>query len=114
MRTLLHGTSTVAAIVLNDNFLCDRLGAVYKPVENAKVSVSLPSWLKPTHVFEVSSTGISDVNWSMDKSKVNLKFDKVDLSRFVIITSDPTLRAQFEQRYKTVFADNVAAISTTP
>lgn len=114
VRTLLHGTSTVAAIVLNHNFLNDRLGAVYKPVEKASVSVTVPSWLKPNQVFEVSSAGITDVKWSIDKSTVSLKFDKVDLSRFIIITADPTLRSRLEERYRTTFAGNVAAISAAP
>lgn len=116
VRTLMHGTSTVAAIVLNHNFLNDRLGSVYKPVENAGVSVTLPSWLKPTDVFEISSNGVLSLSkgdgWSIDGNRVNLKLDKVDLSRFVIITADPKLTASLESRYKTMFAENVAAIAS--
>jgi hypothetical protein len=110
VRTLLHGTDTLATIVLNDNFLNDRLGSVYKPVENASVTVITPSWLKAKDVFEVSYQGIKDVKWTQTNGKLALDLGKVDLSRFVIATSDPTLRSRFEQRYKTMFADNVTAM----
>lgn len=111
VRTLLSGTDTVAVVVTNDNMLCDRVGTVYKAVENAKVAVTLPEWLKPSDCFEVSGSGVSDTTWQASGRKVSLNLGKVELARLVIVTSDPDLRARLKQVYQEKFSANVTKLT---
>jgi hypothetical protein len=114
-RTLLCGADTVALIVTNDNLLCDRVGTVYKPVENAKATVRLPEWLTAADCFEVSSTGVSDIGWQPSGASVSLNLGKVDLARLLIITSDPQLKPRLKALYDGKFAANcVKLIANKP
>ena len=111
LRALASGLDTVAIIAVNDNVLCDRLGTIYKPVEKAKVSVALPAWLEPKDVFEVTYRGIVDVPWKLEGSRLDLDMGRVDLSRFVLVTSDSSLRGKLKSLYETKFAKNVEALA---
>lgn len=110
VRTLISGVDTVAVIAVNDNVLCDRLGTVVRPVEKAKVSVQTPSWLKAADAFEITFEGIKDVSWTAGDRKVNLDLGTVNVSRFIILTSDTGLRAKLQKLYDAKFAANVRAL----
>jgi len=110
VRSLLSGLDTVALIMVNDDVACDRVGTVVKPVEEAQVSVQVPSWISPSDVFEVTYEGIKDVSWKRDGSKVSIGLATVDVSRFILITSDLGLRTQLQTRYESKFAANVAKL----
>lgn len=45
-------------ICVNDDYASDRLRTVVQPVEGAELSITLPSWLEPKAVFQVTSEGI--------------------------------------------------------
>jgi len=109
-RTLLSGTDTVALIVVNDDVACDRVGTVYKPVEQAQVTVEIPGWITPMDAFEVTYEGIKDLPWKRDGSKVAVSLDKVNISRFVLITSDASLRNRLQMEYDGKYALNVKKI----
>ena len=109
VRTLVSGSDTMAVIVVNDDVACDRVGTVYKPVEKASVKVKLPSWLKPADAFEVTYSGTKDVTWT-GQSEITLDLGTVQISRFVIVTSDPKLRSQLQAIYDDKFAANVAKL----
>jgi hypothetical protein len=109
VRTLLSASDTIAVIVVNDDVACDRVGTVYKPVEKANVKVKLPSWLKPTDAFEITFSGTKDVSWA-GKSEIALDLGTVQISRFVLITSDPKLRSQLQGLYESKFAANVGKL----
>ncbi len=109
-RTLLSGLDTVALIVVSENVICDRVGTVVQPVENAKATVELPSWMSPSQAFEVTSDGIKDVNWKMDGTKAAIDLGTVNVSRFIIFTSDATMRARLQKLYDEKFAANVRAL----
>lgn len=107
LRTLVSGADTVELIVVNDNFLCDRVGTVVKPVEKASVSIDLPSWIAPADVFEVATDGLKEIPWKREGSKVSLDLGTVNVGRFVLITSNAALRAEMQKTYDTKFASNV-------
>ena len=110
VRSLLAGNDTLAVVTVNDNVACDRLGTVVRPCQNAQVSVTLPSWLDPKDAFEVTPDGVKDVSWKIDGGSVNLSLGTVQVSSFVIVTANPGLRAQLQNRYQKMFAANVAKI----
>jgi hypothetical protein len=111
VRCLARGQDTVAVIVVNDNVLCDRVGTVVKACENAKASVQVPSWLSPKDAFEITYDGIKDVTWKPDGGRIAFDLGKLDLSRFIIVTANPGLRAQLDTLYRTKFAENVKALT---
>jgi hypothetical protein len=90
--------------------LCDRVGTIYKPLENVKVTLDVPSWLAPSSVFEISQDGVQDVAWQRDGSKVSMKLGTVNVSRFIVITSNEGLRADLQKLYEGKFAANVKAL----
>lgn len=110
VRSLLCGGDTVAVIAVNENVACDRMGTMVKPVENASVSVKLPSWIDPESVIEVSADGISDVKYTMQGNSIKLDLGTVQINRFVLITSDADLKTRLQQRYAEKFAANVKAL----
>jgi hypothetical protein len=107
VRGLLCGTDTVALSIVNENVACDRLGTIFKPAENARVSVELPSWIEPKSVFEVTCDGLSDIKFDRKAGALTLNLGTVKLSRFVVVTSDPGLRTRLQKRYDEMFAENV-------
>jgi hypothetical protein len=110
VRSLLSGRDTVAIIAVNDDVLCDRVGTVVKPIENANLSVGLPSWVEPKDAFEVTCDGMKDVTWKRDGAKAAVELGTVNVSRFVIITADASLRARLQKRYDDQFAANVMTL----
>ncbi len=106
-RTLLAGTDTIVLLVVNDNYACDRLGTIIQPIENAEVSIDLPAWLSQESVFEVSHKGIRDVDHDQADGRLNLHLGTLDVTRMVVVTSDPGLRPKLQSRYDAQFAENV-------
>lgn len=115
-RSLVCGGDTVALTIVNDNIASDRLGTMVKPVENARVSVDLPSWVEPNSVFEVTCDGITDIGSQIKGRTLTLELGTVNVSRFVIITADRMLRDRLQKRYDEMFAANVRKLkeSATP
>jgi hypothetical protein len=110
VKTLLSGNDTLEVVTVNENVACDRLGTVVRPCQNAQASVTLPTWLAPKDAFEVTPDGVKDVSWKRDGGNVDLSLGTVQISSFVIVTADPGLRAQLQDRYQKMFAANVAKI----
>ncbi len=86
------------------------MGTVVKPLENAEITVDLPSWISPNDVFEITYEGTRDISWKHDGAKISLDLGTVNVSRFVLISSDAALRRQLQKRYETQFAANVAKL----
>lgn len=107
VRSLLSGIGTAMIVVGNDDILCDRVGTVYKPVEKAKVTVELPFDVKKADVFEINYRGIQDVTWKLNGQKTEFDLGTVDLTRFIIVTTDQTLKQKLTQLYSEKFAANV-------
>ncbi|MGQ9455634.1 MAG: hypothetical protein ACUVRS_04265 [Armatimonadota bacterium] len=107
VRTLLCGTNTIGIVCVNENVACDRLGTIVKPIENAKVVVQLPSWLIPESVFEVTYDGLKELKWTANGRELTVEFDNINISRFVLVTSDIQLKNRLQERYDKMFAENV-------
>jgi hypothetical protein len=107
VRSLLAGDDTLALIVVNDNFGSDRLGTVYRPVEQAKLTVQTPAWLKAGDVFELTCEGTRDVAWKATDKGVALDLGTVNLTRFIMISKSSAIREQTQKLYNERFADNV-------
>jgi len=110
VRPLLSGTDSILVLCVNDDYACDRLGSVYKPIENAEVSLTVPSWLKPRYVFEINARGIQEVKWDQSQESVTLHLGTVDLTRLVVITSDRTLAERLQDLYNQRFKANVETL----
>ncbi len=110
VRTLLSGLDTVVLMAVNDNFLCDRLGTVVKATEKARVSVTLPSWLRPVDAFEIGYDGVKDAAWKQAGARTNLDLGTLQMTRMVVITADKGLRGRLQGIYDRQFRENVAGL----
>ncbi|HSW46418.1 MAG TPA: hypothetical protein VLM89_12690 [Phycisphaerae bacterium] len=110
IRSLLAGKDTLALLIVNDNFASDRLGTVIKPVENAKVNVQVPSWIKAGDVFEMTYEGTRDLKWQGGEGAMTIELGTVNVTRFVLITADAALRENLQTLYETRYADNVKTL----
>jgi len=113
VRSLLSGLDSLVLVVVNDNIACDRMGMVVKPVENAEISVDLPSWLKPRDVFAITHGGTREARWESTDSGISLDLGTVELTRLIVVSSDATLRRRLQGLYESEFASNVARLTAT-
>jgi hypothetical protein len=110
VKPLLCGGDTVALAIVNENIASDRMGTMVKPCQDAQVTVTLPSWIDPKTVIEVTSDGIREVASKVDGGRLKLDLGAVDVSRFVLITSDATLKSRLQKQYNEKFAENVKGL----
>lgn len=106
-RALVCGGDTLILLCVNDDYHNDREGTHINPVENAEVSVALPSWLSAADAFEVSCSGTRNLIWSESDSKAELRLGKVYVTKMLVITSDKSLRGRLQQCYDGKFSANV-------
>jgi hypothetical protein len=110
VRALLAGQDTLVLIVVNDNYANDRVGTVIFPAEKASVTVTPPSWLQVKDAFEVTYHGIRDLTWKPAGPQVAFDLGKVEVTRLIMLSSDPQLRSQLSGLYETRFAAKVAKL----
>lgn len=110
IRTLVVGLDTVLVLVANNDVVCDRLGTVVRPVAAAKVTAALPSWLTPKAAFEATCDGTQDAKWTCSDGAITLDLAKVEVTRMIVVTSNPDLRMQLQKLYDEKFAANVAKL----
>jgi hypothetical protein len=110
VRSLASGLDTIVLVVVNDDYACDRAGTVVRPVDRAKLSLRTPDWLSPKAVFEISCDGVQDVKWDAADSRLDLDLGTVNVTRFIVVTSDPDLRSYLQALYDSKFASNVAKL----
>ncbi len=110
VKSLISGTDTALFLVVNDDYACDRVGTVIKLVDEAKLKISLPKWLIPTAVFEVSCDGVSDVKWQAEGSNLAVDLGRVNVTRLIVVTSNSALRGELQEIYQSKFAQNVAKL----
>jgi len=79
-------------------------------VENAKVKVQLPSWLKAADAFEMTSEGTRELPWKTEAEAVTIDLATVNVTRLVFITSDTKLRQKTQRLYDDRFAANVRTL----
>jgi len=113
-RSLLAGQDSLILLCVNDNYANDRLGTVIHPLENASAEIELPSWLNDSQAFEVNFKGTQDIQFSRTGSKAKIELGHVDVTRLIVITSDPGLRASLQKYYDSHLAANVAKLTAAP
>ncbi len=109
-RGLLAGDDSLVLLLVNDDYACDRLGISVKPVSGAFAQASLPQWLVPRDVFEIDASGIRGVTWSRVPGGVKAELGTLQVSRAVVITSDPGLRSELQQLYESRYAPKVKSL----
>ncbi len=99
-HALASGTDRIILLVVNDNYYNDQAGCHYAPVGNATVTVTLPSWMQtsPT-AFEISAVGLSDVSAALNGNQLQVNLGTLNLTRMIVLTTDPQLRTAIQQRY---------------
>ena len=111
VKSLLSGQDSLIVLCVNDNYANDRLGTVIHPLENAFVEVQLPSWLNTDQAFEVNFKGTQDIQYERLGSKLRFDLGTVEVTRLIVITSDPSLRASLQKYYDSHLAANVAKLT---
>lgn len=109
-RALLAGEDAVVLLVVNDNIASDRTGTVVLPHERARVRLRPPVWLKARDAFEITPAGVADVSWKAAGEQVECDLGPLRLTRMVVLTSDPQLRANLQQRYETRYAERARSL----
>lgn len=93
VRTLLAGLDTLVVICVNEDHANDRWGTVVRPLEEVKVTLRLPAWLKPRRALEVTPQGFQEVAWEQQGSEVTLNLGTVHLTRLLLLTSSSSGRS---------------------
>ncbi len=106
-RSLAVGDDTLILLVVNDNHFSDRLGTVIRPIENAKLDVTMPSWMEAADVFEMTYDGTQDIDSESEGRSLNVDLGTVEVTRMILVTKRPELRAELQKRYDDNFAENV-------
>jgi hypothetical protein len=110
VRTLISGHDSLVIICVNENYASDRLGTERRTIPDSRLKVQIPKWLSPKDTFEVTCKGTNNVDWTRTADSVGLHIGKTDLTRLIIVTADPKLRARLQSRYDKSFAGNVTKL----
>ena len=99
-RTLAVGTDGMILLAVTDNFYIDENGFHSGPVTNASARVTLPSWLLSSpRAFEITPYGTCDVGTFLEGSQLVVPLGSLSLTRMIVITTNPGLKAEIESRY---------------
>jgi hypothetical protein len=110
-RALAVGTNSLILLVVNDNYANDAAGCHYTPVANATVTATLPSWMRFPTALEIAASGLSDVNTQTNGNQLVLNLGTLNLTRMIVLTRDPQLRASIQQRYTQQVQPGVCSIA---
>ncbi len=93
VRTLLAGPDSLVVLVVNDTSRGSKEGTLIRNVSPANVTVRVPVWLNNVQAVEVDSGGVKLPLCKQSGSEVTLTLGTVKVTRLVILTQDPGLRA---------------------
>ena len=99
VRTLAVGNDAMIFLIVNDNHYNDSTGCHYTQIANATVNATLPSWLASATAFEIKPSGLSDVNSAINGTAMQFNLGTVQLTRMIVVTTDPQLRSTIQARY---------------
>ncbi len=111
VKPLATGIDTLILIAVNDQYYNDPAGFHSTPVANATVTATLPSWISSPTAFEISASGISDVTADQSGGQLQLSLGTLNLTRMVVVTADPELKATLQQRYDEQVAPRLCAFA---
>jgi len=109
-RALLCGTDSMVVIAVNDEIMSDRTGTVVKPFPYTTVTAAAPSWMTVRDVFQVTESGVSDVEWKLDGQSVVMVPKEFREGRLMVVTASAELRGRLAAGYEKKFAANAAAL----
>jgi hypothetical protein len=101
------GLDTLLVIVVNDDYTNDRQGTKINPVPNALLKLVPPAWLEAKDAFEILSAGTKETPLSARAGQLELDLGTINVTRLIVITSDPALRQTTQKDYEAHFAANV-------
>ncbi|MGB9625863.1 MAG: immunoglobulin domain-containing protein, partial [Phycisphaerae bacterium] len=110
-RSLLVGADTVMLLAVNDQYSNDEEGCHYTPLADASLAVTLPAWITSPSAFEITAGGISDVSAQTMGNRLQVELGTVDLTRMIVVTADPQLKATMQQRYQVEVWPRVCAMA---
>ena len=109
VRSLAASVDTLLLLVVNDQYRNDRDGIHVTPVNDATVTATLPAWMQSPSAFEITAGGLHDVGTAIAGNQVRLDLGRLDLTRMIVLTTNPQLRATIQQRYDQQVAPGVCA-----
>jgi hypothetical protein len=107
VRALAVGLDSLLLVVVNDDYRNEREGTKITPLPNASVKLTLPGWLEAKDAFEIAPPGAKEVDHSVKGGELELALGTVKVTRLVVITADPALRARLQREYAERYAANV-------
>ncbi len=110
-RALAVSNDTIILLAVNDQYLNDEAGCHYTPVSNASVTVTLPTWLSSPSAFEISAGGLADVATQLNTGQLQVNLGTLNLTRMIVLTQNPQLRATIQQRYDQLVQARVCAFA---
>lgn len=111
-RALAVSTNTLLLLVVNDDYYNDYAGCHYNPVSNAFVRLTLPAWLNQgVSAFEVTARGLNGVGVQPAGNRLQINLGTLQLTRLIVLTTDPALRAALQQRYEQEVRPGVCAFA---
>jgi len=110
VRSLLVGSDTLVVLVVNDQYTNSIQGTAYRPIARASLGIDLPAWLTSPQALEISALGPETLKAQTKGGKLSLDLGKVDLTRLIVITSNPRLHSLLQKRYDTLFKEKVAGL----
>ena len=101
--TIVCGESAVVLVLVNRSYI-EKLSEPfrYRPAEKVKVTLRLPAWIKAKDVFVVDHSGPRRIGYRQEgRGSISMTFDRIDLTRMVVISNDSTLFDKINNTYLT-------------
>ena len=111
VRSLAVGVDTLMLLVVNDQYSNDPTGTHVTPVSDAVVTATLPAWIQSPGAFEIAAGGLFNLSSTLAGNQIQLNLGRLDLTRMIVLTTNPQLRAVIQQRYDQQVAPGVCAIA---
>lgn len=109
-RALLCGTDSMVVVAVNDEIMSDRTGTVVKPFPYTTVTAAVPSWMTVRDAFQVTESGVGDVEWKLDGRNVVMVPKEFREGRLMVVTASAELRGRLAAEYEKKLAANAAAL----
>jgi len=101
VRAMAVDVDTFLLFVVNDDHWNDE-DWHSNDVTNATVTMNLPTWMQsPTPTaFEISPGGLGNVSTQVNGTQLELSLGTLEVTRMIVVTTNPVLRATIQQRYE--------------
>jgi hypothetical protein len=106
LRALACGNDSLVLLIVNDQYENTDVGTQIRPVESAEMAVRLPSWVEPKSVFTIGPEGVRPARAERSASLLKLSLGRLEVTRLVVVTSDPRVQSDLASRFEALFARN--------